>query len=384
MGCNTPVSASVQGARDHLHDANCKILYLVGQLRHGGLERQLYYLVSNLDRARYNPVVVVWNLNPSEKYYNKITSLGVPIYGFPLEWSPLSKLRAFRVLIQRIAPKVIHSYSFHTNFAAQYAAWGTSALAIGSVRGEFSRARAEGGLVRGALNARWPSAHISNNVTSANAVHRSSEVFTPRRIFAVRNGLDLKMFNGPSELLAMKGSIVGVGSLFPVKRWDRLLRVVQRIKRLGGEDVHVRIAGDGPLRGALETLAAELGISHAIKFMGSIQDIPALLRESSCLVHTSESEGCPNAVMEAMACSLPVVAMETGDIPYLVDDGKTGFVVQQGDEMMLAERLSTLLGDATLRYRMGMAARTKAEREFGLDRLVSETLATYKALGWKN
>ena len=134
----------------------CRLLYIVGQLRLGGLERQLYYLLANLDRARYQPAVVVWNLNLSEKYYRDIEALNIPISGFPAEWSPLYKLHAVRTLARQLSPEVIHSYGFHTNFAAHYAARGIGALAIGSFRSDFSWAKREGGLIRGALNAHWP------------------------------------------------------------------------------------------------------------------------------------------------------------------------------------------------------------------------------------
>jgi glycosyltransferase involved in cell wall biosynthesis len=99
-------------------------------------------------------------------------------------------------------------------------------------------------------------------------------------------------------------------------------------------------------------------------------------------VHTSDSEGCPNVVMEAMACGRAVVATDAGDVPTLVEDGKTGFVVPRGDEATLLARLVTLMTDHDLCRRMGEAGRAKAEQQFGLDRLVSETLAAYRAMGW--
>lgn len=71
------------------------------------------------------------------------------------------------------------------------------------------------------------------------------------------------------------------------------------------------------------------------------------------MVHTSESEGALNALMEAMVCGLPVVAMETGEIPYLVEDGKTGFVVRQEDETIFVDRVSLLLGDTGLCLKWG-------------------------------
>jgi glycosyltransferase involved in cell wall biosynthesis len=88
--------------------------------------------------------------------------------------------------------------------------------------------------------------------------------------------------------------------------------------------------------------------------------------------------------MEAMACGRPVVAMDAGDIPFLVEDGRTGFVVRRGDEGAFGQRVMQLLSDENLCRSMGLAARAKAERQFGLDRVVSETLEAYKAAGWRD
>jgi glycosyltransferase involved in cell wall biosynthesis len=363
-------------------DVRCRLLYLVGQLRLGGLERQLYCLLANLDRDRYQPAVVVWNLDVTEKYYSDIQALKIPIHGFPAEWSPLSKLRTLRALARMVEPEVIHSYGFPTNFAAYYAARRSRALAIGSLRSDFAFAKSDGGTIRGALNARWPSCLIANSATAAETARRDSGLFAPRKVFVVRNALDLNRFSYANERPGIGTYVAAVGSLFPVKRWDRLLKAVQKVKSLGVGDVCFRIAGEGPLLPVLEKLASDLGISGAVDFQGAIQDVPTFLRGAKFLVHTSESEGYPNAVMEAMACGLPVVAMEAGDIPYLVEEGTTGFVVRQGDTTTLAERLLQLLRDEGLCLRMGLAARAKAEQEFRLERLVSETLAVYKATGW--
>jgi glycosyltransferase involved in cell wall biosynthesis len=362
----------------------CRLLYVVGQLRLGGLERQLYYLLASLDRARYHPAVVVWNLDSHEKYYGDIERLKIPIYGFHPRRSPLWKLRAFRALSRRVAPEVIHSYGFHTNFAAYYAARGTEALAVGSLRGDFLNARNDGGIVRGAVNACWPRYIISNSLACAEMARQTSGLFVPRHLSVVRNGLDLDSFHSADNCSRAQSYVAAVGSLFPVKRWDRLLRVVQKVKSFGVQNLRIRIAGDGPLLPALQKLTGELGISREVEFQGAIQDMATFLRGAKLLAHTSESEGCPNAVMEAMACGLPVVAMEAGDISYLVEENRTGFVVSQGEETLFAQRICMLLRDDELCTNMGLAARRKAELEFSLARLVSETLAVYKEAGWKD
>jgi glycosyltransferase involved in cell wall biosynthesis len=86
--------------------------------------------------------------------------------------------------------------------------------------------------------------------------------------------------------------------------------------------------------------------------------------------------------MEAMACGRAVVATDVGDIPLLIERGKTGFVVPRENEAELVSQLATLISDQELCQRMGDAGRAKAEQEFGLDRLVTETLAVYQAAGW--
>ena len=364
--------------------APCRLLYVIGQLGLGGAERQLYYLLAALDHARYQPALVAWNFNPSEKYYRDIHALKVPIYGLPAGRSPISKLRAFRELARRVAPEVIHSYGFHTNFAAYYAARGARALPIGSLRSDFATIKKVGGALRGALNARWPECHISNSVVCAEAARRHSALFVPRQFFVVRNGLDLNCFRTSDDTLEARTYVASVGSLLPVKRWDRLLKAVQRVNIVGAGDVRFRIAGDGPLRPALETLAGDLGISRAVEFLGATHDIPAFLRGAKFLVHTSESEGCPNVVMEAMAAGRAVVATDAGDVPYLVEDGKTGFVVRCGDDETLVNRIATLLTNRDLCQQMGDNARARAEQEFDLHSLVTGTLDAYRAAGWKD
>jgi glycosyltransferase involved in cell wall biosynthesis len=199
----------------------------------------------------------------------------------------------------------------------------------------------------------------------------------------VRNGLDLERFSCALPAVGGRIRIVGVGSLVPVKRWDRLLRAAVELKQ-GGFNYLIQIAGDGRLRRMLDQQARDLGIADCVEFLGYTDDIPGLLAHARFLVHTSDSEGCPNVVMEAMACGRAVVATDVGDIPSLVEDGKTGFVVPRGNEAALRARMVTLMTDQDLCRRMGEAGRAKAEQQFGLDRLVSETLAAYRAMGWKD
>ena len=363
---------------------NCRLLYIIGWLHTGGSERQLYYLLRAMDRERYRPAVVVWNHCEQDLHVPQIRALGIPLYSFPRTLSRISKLSALRGLVGQLLPEVIHSYSFYTNFAAYWAAWGTRAVPVGSVRNDFTSEKKASGPLLGALSARWPGNQICNSYAAAETIRGSRSPFAPSKPYVVRNGLDLDRFQAfPLQNESRPVRILGVGYLLPAKRWDRLLLAALELKRRELNCL-IRIAGDGPLQESLEQEARSLGVGNSVQFIGHRDDIPNLLAESAFLVHTADNEGSPNAVMEAMACGRPVVATNAGDIPSLVEDGKTGFVVRRGDTGSLVERMMRLITATDLRRRMGEAALAKAEQEFGLRRLMEETLAAYRAVGWKD
>jgi glycosyltransferase involved in cell wall biosynthesis len=230
---------------------------------------------------------------------------------------------------------------------------------------------------------RWPRAQIFNNFASAQAAQKSISPFAPHQVFVVRNGVDLEHFKRTPLPTGCPPKIIGIGSLTRVKRWDRLLNAAFKIKQMKFQ-FRIQIVGDGPVRAALEQQANELNINDCVELMGQRNDIPVLLSDALLLAHTSESEGCPNVVMEAMACGRPVVATDAGDIPSLLDDGETGFIVGQDDIDALAQRIGALLQNSALCETMSEAARRMAEKEFGLDRLVRETLTAYRNAGWSD
>jgi glycosyltransferase involved in cell wall biosynthesis len=360
----------------------CRILYLAGELHKGGLERQLYYLMRTIDRERYRPAIVVWNYRESDLYVPALRALDVPIYSLSTASSRVGKLRAFRSLVRELEPEVVHSTNFYTNFAASWGALGTKAVTVGSVRNGFVWSKKSTGSLIGRVSARWPAYQIYNSFAAAEEVRRARGFFLPRHVDVVSNGLDLETFRRCHCSMDGPAQILGIGYLLPQKRWDRLLRAASQLKRRG-LDYRMRIVGGGPLRASLEDLAHRLEVADRVQFEPHSDDIPGLLAQSSFLAHTADNEGCPNAVMEAMACGRAVIGTDAGDIPHLIKDGHNGYVVPLGDEMMLVERMARLIVDRQLCSQMGEAGRLKAEREFGLDRLVAGTLATYRTAGWQ-
>ena len=187
------------------------------------------------------------------------------------------------------------------------------------------------------------------------------------RLVRIYNGVDLDMYAGDPRPADSKAVTIGcAGRLVPGKGVDVLLRSFAA--GMAQQGVRLRIAGDGPSRRMLQSLAAELRLDGAVEFTGWTFDMPSFWR--TCDIAVIPSDGCVESfgmsAVEAMACARPVVVTASGALPELVDDGVTGFVVPPGNPEALAEALDSLIGDPEKRRAVGCAARARCEQRFDI------------------
>src|SRR5215469_3298545 len=139
------------------------------------------------------------------------------------------------------------------------------------------------------------------------------------------------------------------------------------------------LVGDGPLRFELEQQTASLRLGDRISFLGNRRDIPAILASLDLAVLTSDSESLPNAILEAMAARLPVVAYDVGGNAELVNDQR-GVLVAPGNESGFAEAIQRLLSDESLRIQRGDNARRFVQERYSLDRIRNNYEDLYQRL----
>jgi glycosyltransferase involved in cell wall biosynthesis len=134
--------------------------------------------------------------------------------------------------------------------------------------------------------------------------------------------------------------------------------------------LRILLVGDGPRRLVLESLAAELGLAEAVRFLGTQSDIPGLLALSNVVVLSSHNEANPVSLLEAMAAEKPVVATRVGSVAETVIDGVTGYLVQPGDGGEFAERVAGLLKDPGEAAAMGRAGREHVVARWSVEQMV--------------
>jgi glycosyltransferase involved in cell wall biosynthesis len=174
-------------------------------------------------------------------------------------------------------------------------------------------------------------------------------------------------------------AVGSVGRLHPQKGYDLLLQAVgflhTRIPTL-----RVLIVGEGEARPALEQQRRELGLEEVVIFAGERRDIPAMLSALDGFVSASRWEGLSNAVLEAAAAGLPVIATRVGGTPEIVLDGETGLLVEPEDAQGLATAILQLYENPELRRRLGQAGQQRVEAAFTLRTTIQKTGQLYTRL----
>ena len=192
------------------------------------------------------------------------------------------------------------------------------------------------------------------------------------RVVRLHNGVDLARL--PRSLEPREPDLlVAVGRLVEKKGFDDLLTAVAALRR-DGAPLRLALVGEGPLRAHLEHRARELEVDTAVTLLGARrqEDVLSLVRRATafvlpCVVAADgDRDALPTVILEAMALGTPVVSTRVSGIPEMVEDGRSGILVEQRDPAALAAAVRRLCADRSLAERLAAAARDRVEERFAL------------------
>lgn len=214
--------------------------------------------------------------------------------------------------------------------------------------------------------------------------------FPGERIFETHNGVDTAVFTpvDPTRRRALRAQLglplpspvaVFAGRLVPQKGVGDLLSLWPQVRATVKPKPLLLICGDGPKREDLESIVRTRSI-HGVRFAGAVQGIERYYQASDLFVLPSYAEGNSNAMMESMACGLPVVSTNVGGAPEMLGPHGPSCLVAPGDKEGLRKKLIRLLCDDELRGSLGMLLRDRVEREFRIERIARHYRACYRLL----
>jgi len=369
------------------HQLTINVLHVIDTLQLGGAENQVVTLAPALCNDRYTVHVCCLRREGVQADALRARGIHVVSLNMRLRYWPVAVYRLYR-LIERLKPQIIHTHLCDAGI------WGRL---VGKLAGVPVIMTTEHGMTlwkkrHHLLLERFINRFTDKMIAVSEDIRQRrihSEGVSPEKIITIPNAVNIERFSRinsreqvRTELeIETSSFVIGtVARLVPAKRLDCLLEAAREVCEAVPQ-ARFLIIGDGPLREKLERQALQLDLTpHYVRFLGSRPDIPELLSAVDIFVLSSEREGLPVSLLEAMATSRPIVATQVGGIPQVIQDGYNGVLVSPHDPAGLAKAILTLMEDSTLREAVAREGYRTVETRFSVDVISKQIIELYDRL----
>ena len=367
--------------------AHLKVLQLASGDLWAGAEVQLYYLAKAL-AARGDIDLRVALLNDGI-LAERLRAQNIPVAIFDeSQRHALDIGGALRRLIHDFRPHIVHSHRLKENVLAWLAGTGSGARGVRTVHGASEH------------RARWwrLDKHIYRNLDAMAARHGQAAIVAvsaelaalcrhsgpAAKVVTIENGIDLteleQRAQAPVDLPPSGNVKIGiVCRMMPVKRVDLFIQAAQMVCA-ARDDAQFYVFGDGPLLETQRALARELQLGERVRFAGFRADMPACLRALDLLLITSDHEGLPLNLLEAMALGVPVAAHAVGGIPPALDSGRLGVLIHEQTARAYADAILNILRDRSPAIARARLAQAHARARYSATRMAEEYAALYRKI----
>lgn len=364
-----------------------KVMIVIDHLGEGGAQRQIIEYLKLANRNSFDITVV--NLDAAYNTVGKeIEDLGYRVIA--IKHSGLLSLSTLNMLIRlfrKEKPDIVHTYLFTAD------CYGRLAARLARVKVTICAIRAVDKWKKWYhIAADWILTLFTDKVTvNAEAIKPflvKTEKFPPEKIVTIYNGIDLDRFNkfrASEEVKKELGIpqdafvVAMVGRLDTQKDYPTYFAAAEKVLEKYN-NVYFLAVGGGPLLQVFKSQVLSFKLKERIIFTGVRRDVLDLINALDIGILSSHYEGCPNVVMEYMACSKPVIATNVDGCSELIVDDLTGYLVPPKSPGILADKIIQLLDNPDLRMKMGQEGRKRVETLFTSEIMVKNTENLYKEL----
>ena len=387
------INKKISGNQKEGASRKIKVVFLIGQLGLGGSERQLFLLLKHIDRELFDCHVIVFNPSPNLTYEEPLNRLGIRVLSIPPNCRGiLARMWFIYRKLRKLAPDVVHSWTFHDNsYAGVIGCLARVPVRLGSNRVSLKSVETQSLPFLYRFTSLYSVSAIVIN--SNDLLEELTEInYAKNKIVVVQNCVEMLNPDSLPDPSAVNLTDFGienyhriVGVVGNLRRQKNHLMFVEGMAQVMREfsDVRALIVGhpiqsEPELKNIIKLKIKSLGMEDRIILAGFRDDVPALMHRLSVFCLTSNYEGMPNVMLEAMAAGCPVVATNVQGVKEIVKDGVNGLLVEPGDVDGFASAVETLLNNQELSEKLGNAGRVTVERRFGCEQMALQLANLYR------
>ena len=373
-----------------------KILFTIGSLDLGGAERHLAMIAPRLKQLGYEPSI--YCISRRGVQAEEVERAGVTVIGppwtsgsYPTSFGKLLRLFASCLKLLRILilerPQIVHFFLPLAYLIGAPLAWLTRIPIMIMSRRSLNLYQAQHPVLarlERLLHRRMDAVLANSRAVFDQLV--GLEGCESGKVQVIYNGIDLAGIEQvaqttPDGTPAPTVVLIIVANLIPYKGHSDLLEALGTVRGQMPEGWTLLCVGrDDGIRGGLEARAQRLGLGVHVRFLGERTDVVSLLKTADVGILCSHQEGFANAILEAMAAGLPIVATDVGGNSEAVVHGQTGLIVPPRDPAALGQAILSLASDPAPRERMGEAGRKRALARFSIEACVGQYAGLYRSL----
>lgn len=356
-----------------------RLLYVITRAEHGGAQSHVLDLL-RASATRFNV-----QLATEEHGFlvDEARALGVdvvPLRHLVMPLNPLEDLRAVRELsraIRSFRPDLIHAHSSKAGLLSRIAAKVNRVPCVFTAHGWGFSEGVPGGRKLIVLTSEWFAGRLGGTTIAVSEFDRRLalrwHISPPDRIVTIRYGIP------DDETRASPGEEIECPVITMVARFSSQKDHATLLEALSGVRLPFQLwlIGDGPLLESVKAQSAALGLSERVVFHGNSSCVPRFLERTHIFALTTNYEGLPISILEAMRAGLPVVATDTAGVSEEVRHGWNGLLSPRRDPIVVRKNLERLLSDSQLRREYGNNSRLEYERQFRLQSMLSATFEVY-------
>jgi len=359
------------------------VVHVLSSFGMGGQERVAYDLAVSQLRAGWSVTALSLAPPPDGPLAAEFLAAGVAVDRVARPRPGVDPMLVLRIArwLRRHRIELVHTHNRMALIYGAPAARLAGARVVHTKHGNNPRGGTR--LLAGNFAARFVSAFVAVSPETAEFARKRREV-DERRLLVIPNGIELGRFHpvpaGRDRIrreLAIAGDAWVIGTVGRIATEKNHALLVNAMAPLLGPATRLVIAGDGQLLPELRELVGKLGVGDFVHLLGARRDVPDILNALDTFVLSSDTEGLPLVIPEAMATGLPVISTRVGGVPSVLDEGQTGFLVAPGDGQALRDRAAQLRADPAASRACGARARAAAIARFSAERMQRDYIDLY-------